>query len=231
MQRAAMVESRLAEGDVALRRRLADDGFLLMRGVVSDGVVHELQAAARRAAIDAGLNAPDGRFHRRENGGDVPVAVNKSVELLRASLEFQRAKKAACLRPVLEAIGAIGPHPASHASFARFVPPFDDAGRMSAHQDQHYVPKPFHFVTLWVPILMPSAAGGIAVAAGSHRGGPVKHVDGRVAQLPTAWRIAKYAPGDVVVLGAYTIHKSLGNRASSIRVSADFRFVLKRANR
>jgi hypothetical protein len=221
-----MVASRLAEGEGVLRRRLATDGFLLFRDVIAASVIGELQVAARRAAAAAGLGS-SGRC-----ADDLETALGESVHRLRSSVEFRRARTAPSLRPLLRAIGAGGPHPALHASYARFVPPArlrgDDGetGKMPAHQDHHYVPRPARFLTLWVPIVMPRAAGGIAVAGGSHTAGPVEHVAGRVAQCPTAWHVASYAPGDVVVLDAFTIHKSLGNRSQSLRVSADFRYLL-----
>ena len=215
-----MVVSKLTEGDDVLRRRLAGDGFLFFRGVIDGEVIRQLQLAARRAATAS----------RLRTAGDLGYAIGKSVHKLRSSVEFRRAQKAPSLRPILRAIGAGAPHPMSHANYARFVPPGEDAGTMPAHQDHHYV-KSIRFITLWVPILMPRLSGGIAIAAGSHTSGPVEHVSGRVAISPTTWHVSEYACGDVVALDEFTIHKSLPNRSESVRVSVDFRYLLTRCRR
>lgn len=219
-----LAASNPGEDPAVLRGRLAADGYLFFRDVIGDDVLTALRTAARRAAVEAQLLSPEGRLART----DVRAATQRSVARLCHDTEFRRARYAPSIRALVRAIGAGPHHPAPHSAFARFVSPRDQGARMASHQDRHFLPKPAEFVTVWIPVLMPKGGGGIALAPGSHTLGRVEHTAGAIIREPSQWGSADYRAGDAVVFSGYTIHKSLGNHARSLRVSVDFRYVLDR---
>jgi ectoine hydroxylase-related dioxygenase (phytanoyl-CoA dioxygenase family) len=60
------------------------------------------------------------------------------------------------------------------------------------------------------------------------RGATVAPSDGWIPAIDTAGlervELQPLAPGDVVVMGEETVHESMANRSSRIRLSIDFRF-------
>lgn len=219
-----LAASSTSEDPLVLRDRLVTDGYLYFRDVISEDVLEALRTAARRAAVSAQLLSPEGRLAR----SDVRTATQRSVAHLCHDSEFRRARYAPSIRALVRAVGAGHHHPAPHAAFARFVSPRDQGARMASHQDRHFLSKPTEFVTVWIPVLMPRGGGGIALAPGSHTHGRVEHTAGAILREPSRWGSADYRAGDAVVFSGYTIHKSLGNHARSLRVSVDFRYVLDR---
>ena len=218
-----LVASSLTDDRAVLRARLADDGYVYFQRAIDTDVLDRLRSAARRAAIAAHLMSRRGQLAER----DLAARTKRSAALLCAASDFRAARYAPSLRTVTRIFGASKPHPAPHAAFARFVLPREKAATMPAHQDQHYLPRRYEFITLWIPVLMPDAnGGGVAIARGSHAKGRIEHAGGRIAREPKVWCSAAYHPGDVVVFTGYTVHKSLANHASSLRVSVDYRYVV-----
>lgn len=217
-----LVVSSTSEEVTTLRGRLAGDGYLFFRDVISGDVLEVLRTAARRAAVEGKLLSPEGQLAR----SDLRTATQRSVARLCHDSEFRRARYAPSIRALVRSIGGGPHHPAPHSAFARFVSPRDEGARMASHQDRHFLPKPTEFVTVWIPVLMPRGGGGIALAPGSHVAGRVEHTSGAIIREPKQWGSADYRAGDAVVFSGYTIHKSLGNRSRSLRVSVDFRYLL-----
>lgn len=216
--------SSLEDGSGVLRQRLAEEGYVYVRGAIASEVLERLQRAATRAGIAAGLIGPRGELAAR----DLRAVTRDAVDTLCHSADFRHARYAPSLRALGRAVGAGRPHPAPHAAYARFIPPRDQPSRMAAHQDRHFLQKPFEFVTVWLPVLMPRGGGGIRLVAGSHRKGPITHEAGRIVRAADTWSAAEYRAGDAVVFTGYTVHESLPNHARSLRVSVDYRYVLER---
>lgn len=116
----------------------------------------------------------------------------------------------------------------STANTVRIFSPHPDLATRP-HQDAHYVRTLGDFWTAWVPLGdCPRRLGGLAILAGSHRGGLHTHGDaGNGVQVAPdlIWRTTDYTCGDVVVFDSYTLHRSLPNHSGDqLRLSADFRY-------
>ncbi len=110
------------------------------------------------------------------------------------------------------------------------------------HQDGFYIGPNKDFRTAWLPLLATSPGiGGVAIADGSHKGGPREHVVTEnfrrfghpVRGIPAGalgadepLLFSPVEPGDVILFHAFTCHKSLPNVSvdpPGMRMSMDTR--------
>lgn len=104
------------------------------------------------------------------------------------------------------------------------------------HQDHFYIRGTIETYSCWVPLgECPTSLGGLAVWAGSHRGGFIEHtvehpgaVGGRgvpVEEAQAEWHTSDFDVGDALFFHAYAIHKALPNLSGDrLRVSTDNRY-------
>ena len=106
-----------------------------------------------------------------------------------------------------------------------------------AHQDFIHIRGTPETYTAWIPLgACPRELGGLAVLAGSHKGGlyPVEPAlgAGKVG-IDTApleaqglrWAAADFAIGDALFFHSHAVHKALPNRSPDrIRLSVDYRY-------
>jgi hypothetical protein len=109
-----------------------------------------------------------------------------------------------------------------------------------AHQDFFFIRGSTSFRTLWIPLMdIDTSAGGLALAAGSHKQGLREHVEQegvysyifrgrrqcgvRLEDVRDPWLTAEYHPGDVLVFHNLTLHWSLPNHSERVRLSIDTR--------
>jgi len=226
----------IADAD-ALTARLAEDGYLFLRGLLPRAEV----MALRRQTLDAA--AAGGWLDR---GSPVEDAIADP----RAACVDPEPSYLAVLAAIyrLEALHALQHHPAILAVFERlfaaavlprprliprcFFP--DQPGHTTApHQDYPYVQGTTEFYTLWTPLGdCPTEMGPLQVAAGSHRDGVREF---RISQHPAtalevadpldgAWVGGDFAAGDVVLFHSMTVHRGSPNRSRHLRQSVDFRY-------
>jgi hypothetical protein len=209
----------------ALRRRLAEDGYLFFRELLPAAEVGEaadgVRAALRRGGwIDAGGNA-----------SAQPRAVNPRDALgdpaFRDAIMNPAFNRIPYLTPLRRTIRKIlGPRAFSYPTkVLRAIyperPPEVPRGRY-VHRD-YGVSGVQDMLTTWVPLAdIPVRLGGLAVRPGSHLGPPR-----RPRLLGTAergWATTDYRVGDAVVFHCLTAHAALPNQDTVLRLSGDFRW-------
>jgi hypothetical protein len=209
----------------ALRRRLAEDGYLFFRGLLpaaemraaADGVVTALRQGGWIQAN--GLASADRRaLNTRDALGD--PAFRAAI----TSRAFNRIPYLAELRGTIRTI--LGPAAFSYPSKVLRAtypehPPGVARGRY-VHQD-YGVSGVQDMLTTWVPLTdIPVRRGGLAVRPGSHLGPPLRpHV---LRPRERGWSTTDYRAGDALVFHCLTSHAALPNREASLRLSGDFRW-------
>jgi len=237
--------SGLMDDPAGLRRRLADDGYLFLRGVVDPATI-----AAARSEILARLQAVGeiepggegvftGRSDRREREPDL----GRFWQSVSEGPRFRAASHGPAIERLMSAIAG-EPARAQDYAFLRVGVPGCATG---LHFDYPFFTRAHDQVwTVWLPIgATPIERGPIVVVEGSHRfkdmidtlnGFDVVKTDrkatvsldqvafarSRGARLLTA----DFQPGDLALFGMYTLHGSLDHHDDSrrVRVSCDVRW-------
>jgi Phytanoyl-CoA dioxygenase (PhyH) len=209
----------------ALRRRLAEDGYLFFRGLLPAAEMHAAAdgvAAALRGGgwMDGrGLASADRRaLNPKEALGD--PAFRAAI----TSPEFNRIPYLAALRRTIRMI--LGPQAFSYpAKVLRAMYPERRPGvaRGRYMHCDYGVAGVQDMLTTWVPLIdIPVTLGGLAVRPGSHLGPPQRP---RVVRpRERGWATTDYRAGDAIVFHCLTSHAALPNRAQSLRLSGDFRW-------
>jgi hypothetical protein len=237
----------LLHSNTQLRQRLAEDGYLFLRGVLDAGPVLRARSEVfgRLAAVGEIADPPaagiaTGHSRRRETAGDLG-AFWKSVN---AGPALRQVTHGAALCDILSQIfGA--PAIAFDFMFLRAAP----VGRWTGlHFDHGFFTRATEQVlTAWIPLGdIPWSDGPLMVVEGSHRfedltatqrGFDVARDTGRRAaftehpvELASARRTrllsAHFRPGDVLIFGMLTLHGTFDNcsPAKRVRLSCDVRF-------
>jgi hypothetical protein len=208
---------------VALRARLAADGYVFLRGLVSADQVRtagEHVAAALRAG---GWTAAGSPLLGRAAGPREALA-DPTYRAAMTSLAFNALPYLAPLRQTVRRI--LGPGAFSYpVKVLRAVAPESPAKQtLGRYIHCDYTGSGVQdMLTAWLPLAeVPAALGGLAVRPGGHRDRP------RRARLLTGsergWRTTDYRPGDVIIFHCLTPHAALPNTGRQLRLSADFRW-------
>lgn len=238
----------LLDRPAELRRRLQEDGYVLLRSVLDRRQVLELRARYF-AAFDPVLLAPgtgpqDGVFSGTHPYGlpDYGTAGHPAHAMVR-SAAFDELTRDPGLRKVAEILldGDVELLP------RRILRHFDRlSGKASrAHVDYDYMDRGSdQLVTAWIPIGdCPVECGGLIYLEQSH-GIPRERLDDlrpytdrpddlrpisndleRTARaLGGRWLWTDYRAGDVALHSPHTVHASLDDRSDVMRLSADIRF-------
>jgi hypothetical protein len=231
-----------------LRRRFADDGYLLLRGVLDRDRVLDLReqyfAAFDPALLAPGTAARDGVFSGAEPPGlpEYGTAGHPAYDFVRGP-DFDAFTRQPRLRQVAEAVlgGPVELVP------RRILRHFHRASRKAsrAHVDYDYMDQGSdRLVTAWIPLGdCPIDCGGLIYLQGSHTlpradldplraftdrpadHRPISNDLGRTARtLGGRWVWTDYAAGDVVLHSPHTVHASLDVASDVMRLSADVRF-------
>ncbi|GAB2991793.1 phytanoyl-CoA dioxygenase family protein [Saccharothrix stipae] len=223
-----------------LADRLAEDGYLLLRGVLPAAEVERVRDLVLATAAAAGwLNAAEAA----EDG--LPAVDVEAMarcgepdrEATRRAMWNRREFHALMHSPALLGVveGLLGepvfPHP---RKVPRLVPPEAAGGSFVSgwHQDHPGVQGSARTLTAWTPLAPVSArSGGLAVVPGSHRDGvlPLRLSAGTIVgwEIDTAVdavRSGPMWPGDVLVFTAHTVHGGGRNTGQGLRLSADCRY-------
>jgi hypothetical protein len=209
----------------ALRRRLAEDGYLFFRGLLPGADVAEAADGVRAALRQGGWIDRRGQASADRHALDVRDALgDPAFRAAIASPAFNRLPYLAPLRQTIRMI--LGPLAFSYpAKVLRAIyperPPEVTRGRY-IHRD-YAVSGVQDMLTTWVSLTdIPVRLGGLAVRPGSHLGPP-----GRPRLLGPAergWATADYRAGDALVFHCLTAHAALPNGDVSLRLSGDFRW-------
>lgn len=228
----------------AIHRRMDEDGYLLIRGLQKT----EKIKAARQVVLDnlktndqldldqpadIGVAAPGkkGRFL----GGAKQVTHTPEFLSVVESPEIMKFFERFLDGPVLT----------YDYKWLRAVGPGDNTG---AHYDVVYMGRGTKSLyTVWTPLGEVSYdMGPLVILVGSHQFDAVKetygkmdvdrdHVTGHFTNEPIAmvnqyggqWQTSEFHPGDVIIMGMYTMHGSLNNLTNRYRISTDTRYQLE----
>ncbi len=234
----------LLEDMDAIHRRMDEDGYLLIRGLQKT----EKVKAARQVVLDnlktndqldldqpadIGVAAPGkkGRFL----GGAKQVTHTPEFLSVVESPEIMKFFEGFLDGPVLT----------YDYKWLRAVGPGDNTG---AHYDVVYMGRGTKSLyTVWTPLGEVSYdMGPLVVLVGSHQFDAVKetygkmdvdrdHVTGHFTNEPIdmvnqyggQWQTSEFHPGDVIIMGMYTMHGSLNNLTNRYRISTDTRYQLE----
>jgi Phytanoyl-CoA dioxygenase (PhyH) len=232
-------------GDVAaLRARMEEDGYLLIRGLFERERVLEarrqmLEALAREGALDPNAPLMDAKVAPGQTGsfrgGDNDLTRSPAFQELVAS------------PPIMGFFERFldGEPMGYDYKWLRVVGPGSNTG---AHYDVVYMGRGTHnLYTCWTPLGdVPLEQGPLALLVGSHRFERVKqtygtmdvdrdHVVGSFSNNPIElvdtfggqWRTSTFRAGDVLIFGMFTMHGSLSNVSDCFRLSSDTRYQLR----
>jgi hypothetical protein len=216
----------LADPDM-LRRRLAADGYLFLRGL--------LPVPAVRAAF-SGVIAPlagggwtDRSGHPAGPGPYPAVDVRAALAdpAFRAAMVSRGLNRLPYLRPLRDLARSILGAPAFSypVKVLRTVyPERPRAVTRGRYIHQDYANSGVQdMLTTWLPLMeIPAQLGGLAVLPGSQLGPPLRPRLLRADER--GWATTHYRPGDVLLFHCMTAHAALPNHGDLLRISTDCRW-------
>lgn len=220
--------SRLLREPVALRARLAEDGYAFFRGLldpgeirsVGSGILGQLQAAGWTEAGCDPVTARPVQPVRAVRMADLfgTRTYTRIVLNPRLNRVAYRSRLADVMRDILGPLAFCYP-----LRIPRIVYPTS----LAPHQPGSYVHKDYRSVqdmfTCWVPFVeVPPRLGGLALLPGSQRTDRVAPKP--LGQLPDGWLTTDYEPGDVLVFHCLTTHAALPNLSDRMRFSVEYRW-------
>jgi len=221
-----------------------EDGYLLIRGLQNT----EKVKAARQVVLD-NLKANDQLD--LDQPADIGVAApGKKGRFLGGAKqvthtpEFLSVVESPEIMKFFEGF-LDGPVLTYDYKWLRAVGPGDNTG---AHYDVVYMGRGTKSLyTVWTPLgEVPYDMGPLVILVGSHQFDAVKetygkmdvdrdHVTGHFTNEPIdmvnqyggQWQTSEFHPGDVIIMGIYTMHGSLNNLTNRYRISTDTRYQLE----
>ncbi len=231
-----------------LRKRFAEDGYVLLRGLLDRRRVLGLRAAYF-ARFDPGFLAPGSSPEAGRFSGVVPeslpeygTAGHPAYDMVR-SAQFDAFTRDPRLLQVAEILLGARAELLPRRILRHFHRGSGKASR--AHIDYDYMDRGSdQVVTAWIPLGdCPIECGGLIYLEGSQRATAAKldelrrHTDrpddprpisndlSRTArELGGRWLWTDYSAGDVILHSPYLVHASLDNLTDSMRLSVDLRF-------
>ncbi len=221
-----LVDSIACQADqAALRRRLRDDGYLFLRGLLRPADVRAAYDAVRAELSIGGWTDGDGRPAGPRRAVNVRDALaDPSFRAALASRGLNRLAYLAPLRSLVRLILGAGAFSYPVKVLRTVYPegPTQMTRGRYVHQD-FAVSGVQDMLTTWLPLMdIPAQLGGLAVLPGSHLGPPQRPRLLRADE--PGWATTDYRPGDVLVFHCLTSHAALPNHADRLRISADVRW-------
>eukprot|EP00927_Polykrikos_kofoidii_P072736 TRINITY_DN68825_c0_g1_i1.p1 TRINITY_DN68825_c0_g1~~TRINITY_DN68825_c0_g1_i1.p1 ORF type:complete len:391 (-),score=68.68 TRINITY_DN68825_c0_g1_i1:20-1108(-) len=230
-----------------LRRRLDEDGYVFLRGVVPQDVVAHARSVVLEHMDSQGLvnrSRPlDEALVANTHAGDQGRL--KGAETVARKEGFLSAVEHGNLFDLFGEVFGKGCMTFDQ-KWLRAVSPGESSG---FHMDSVYMSRgSSSLLTCWVPLGdVPWELGGLAVLRGSHRSKEYSRIRETYGKLDldkddvggTGWltedpeealqfggvfETAHFRPGDVVFFGLHTLHGSAVNRTDRWRISCDVRF-------
>ena len=209
----------------ALRRRLAEAGYLFFRGLLPAATMRETGEAVLARLRDGGWTGADGRPSTQERPLN-PVD-SLSDPAFRAAVlcaEFNRVPYLEPLRATVRRIlgAAAFSYPIKVLRAVGPERPGPRAGGRYIHYD-YAVGGGQDMLTSWLPLTeIPVRLGGLAVKPGGHHWPP--QPPRLLGGSEPGWATTSYQPGDVLIFHCLTPHAALPNTATALRISGDFRW-------
>jgi len=249
---AEMVDSApLISDPVALRKRFAQDGFLLLRGVVPRDIVQGAKMKVLNFLneiqfLEQNTNVEDGILNTQK--GSTDQGRIDGTQLLCKTPEIKRLLEGSELKQVMQTLLG-GPVRTFDYKWLRAVATEEFTG---CHTDSVYMGRGTkNLVTCWIPFMdIAIEKGVLAVCKGSNSlpgFQRVKETYGamdvdkddvggtgwftndpyEVLKYGGQWQTVDFRAGDVVVFTMNTFHASTVNTTNTVRISCDVRFQLE----
>ncbi|MFE7129649.1 phytanoyl-CoA dioxygenase family protein [Streptomyces sp. NPDC057638] len=237
--RAFTDSSRLLRDRAALTRRLATDGYVFLPGFLPARRIAAVRDAVLALAREAGWLLPG-------DPGDPHPLTNPAAAVWPPDPRYARVHRqmwscralhallhAPALLTLLESLlgGQVLVHP---RKVLRVVHPRSHGAPPESgwHQDHPGVQGSPRTLTVWTPLTPVTAdSGSLCVLPASHGHGQLplrlsnEAVVGWEADVrPSSCLGGPLAPGDILVLGTFTVHRGTPNISRSLRISADCRY-------
>ncbi len=230
----------------ALRARLAEDGYLFLRGVINQAAIHTARAEilARLEAVGEIVPGTDGTFTGTSRRGELEPDLGAFWQSVSEGPAFRAVSHGPAVAAVMAAVADGEVRPQDYIFLRVGVP-----GRATGlHFDAPFFTRMHDQVwTVWLPlgdVAIPQ--GPLVVVEGSHRFDdlidPIRGFDvirdtTRKADIgadaiavatarKTRLLTADFRAGDLILFGMYTLHGSLDHHAEDlpVRVSCDLRW-------
>lgn len=235
-------DSNDVRGDAAaLRARLAEDGYLFIRGLHDRDLVLKarrqmLEKLAAAGNLDPDAPLMDGRI-RPGKGGAFRGGANELTTCL-AYQELIRGERCLAFYSFLRG----GPAMTYDYQWLRVVSKGDCT---AAHMDVVYMGRgTLNLLTMWTPLGDISYdMGPLAVCAGSHRDPRMERLRQTYGAMDVdrdrvagggfsdplefkagRWLTSEFQPGDALIFGMFTMHASLTHTSDRYRISSDTRY-------
>jgi hypothetical protein len=215
----------LRANQAALRRRLAEDGYLFLRALLPPGDVNAAYDSVRAELSLGSWTDGDGRPAGPQRAVTIRDALtDPSFRAALASRGLNRLPYLPRLRELVRLI--LGPtafcYPVKVLRTVYPEQPYQITKGRYIHQD-FAVSGVQDMLTTWLPLMdIPPQLGGLAVLPGSHLSPPARprllRADAR------GWATTSYRPGDVLLFHCLTSHAALPNHADRLRISTDVRW-------
>jgi hypothetical protein len=228
----------------AMRERMEEDGYLLLRGFFDPEAVlaarrQILEALATEDQIDTRYPLMEAVVNEGRTGG-----FRGGTNALTAAPAFQALVNSPTVMGFFERFLG-GESMTYDYKWLRVVGP---SGYTGAHYDVVYMGRgTLQLYTCWTPLGdVPYEMGPLAILAGSHRFEKIKETYGKmdvdrdrvagwfssdpielVDRHGGQWRTTEFKTGDVLIFGMFTMHASLKNTSNRFRLSSDTRYQLK----
>ena len=209
-----LVDSIACQADqAALRRRLGDDGYLFLRGLLRPADVLAAYDAVRAELSIGGWTDGDGRPAGPRRAVNVRDALaDPSFRAALASRGLNRLAYLAPLRSLVRLILGAGAFSYPVKVLRTVYPEGPTQVTMGRYVHQDFAVSGVQdMLTTWLPLMdIPAQLGGLAVLPGSHLGPPQRPRLLRADE--PGWATTDYRPGDVLVFHCLTSHAALPNR-------------------
>lgn len=234
--------NELLDNPTALRERLQQDGYLLLRNIIPVEYLTELkdqmtEVLAELGWIAGGEERMQARAISRPRREGQPKFFRAHDRIMKFEALHSLAHETHLMEVMRQVLGEKAfPHP---LCITRLV--FPDAPELSTppHQDFPNNQGTPNLTAAWIPLADCSIEdGSLAVMEGSNKFGvlPLKFHLGagnRRAVLPEAlsscrWVGADFKAGDILLFPSLTVHKAMENHNTDrMRLSVDFRYQLE----
>lgn len=229
----------------ALRQRMKEDGFLLLRGLHDrDAVLAArrdiLEVLAEQGKLDPAAPLMEGKINPNPSTMDTPSVRGRD------HLKKESLRKVVYGAPVMGFFERfLGGEPMSYEF--QWLRTVGTGGGSTIHYDVVYMGRGTQNVyTCWTPLgRITPEMGPLAMVLGSNRWKEVIETYGRtdvdrdltcgyftddpaelVDRFGGRWASTTFEPGDVVILDMFTMHASLTNNSDKYRISCDTRYQL-----
>ncbi|HEX2038686.1 MAG TPA: phytanoyl-CoA dioxygenase family protein [Acidimicrobiales bacterium] len=230
-----------------------DRGYLLLRGVLSEGALASVQRVmeqyvdelARRWTREGWISDPCEELDFTRRYASLRAQLPPRFSNTWRRVLVSRALWSLWQEPALlgAARSIVDDDVYAHGIWNGRPRTSHESMKVAWHQDAHYY-SGYHsshdpMVTCWIPFVpVDEASGCLQIVPGSHRGGMVPAVrtghDGQRTVAPQVLDNLAAAgmrplscamePGDVLLFDACMLHQSLHNRAATVRWSLDLRY-------